>query len=101
MANPNDLFALDDLHLVTRSPIIAAMADEEHLAAAIDRVYKVSSLETTLDATSSDYETPVETAAFNGATENDGPVIDLVNALLEQAIADRAPTFTSSRRRRT
>ena len=90
MANPNDLFALDDLHLVTRSPIIAAMADEEHLAAAIDRVYKVSSLETTLDAASSDYETPVETAAFNGATENDGPVIDLVNALLEQAISDGA-----------
>ena len=50
MANPNDLFALDDLQMVTRCPIIAAMADEEHLRAAIDRVYQVSTLETTLDA---------------------------------------------------
>jgi type IV pilus assembly protein PilB len=90
MANPNDLFALDDLHLVTRSPIIAAMADEEHLAAAIDRVYKASSLETTLDAASSDYETPEDTAAFSTVGEDDGPVISLVNALMEQAIADGA-----------
>ena len=91
MANPNDLFALDDLHLVTRSPIIAAMADEEHLAAAIDRVYKVSTLETTLDAASSDYETaPEDSTVFNIAGEEDGPVIGLVNALLEQAIADGA-----------
>ena len=90
MANPNDLFALDDLHLVTRCPIIAAMADEEHLAAAIDRVYQVSTLETTLDAASSDYETPQDTAVFNSLGEDDSPVIGLVNALLEQAITDGA-----------
>jgi type IV pilus assembly protein PilB len=90
MANPNDLFALDDLHLVTRSPIIAAMADEEHLAAAIDRVYKVSTLETTLDAASSDYETPQDISDVNSLGEDDSPVIGLVNALLEQAITDGA-----------
>jgi type IV pilus assembly protein PilB len=89
MANPNDLFALDDLHLVTRSPIIAAMADEEHLAAAIDRIYKVSTLETTLDAASSDYETPQDTSIAN-IVDDEGPVIGLVNALLEQAITDGA-----------
>ena len=90
MANPNDLFALDDLHLVTRSPIIAAMADEEHLAAAIDRVYQVSTLETTLDAASSDYETPEDTTLYTSVGDDDAPVIGLVNALLEQAIADGA-----------
>ncbi|MDQ1481762.1 MAG: type pilus assembly protein PilB [Actinomycetota bacterium] len=90
MANPNDLFALDDLHLVTRSPIIAAMADEEHLAAAIDRAYQVSTLETTLDAASSDYET-VELSSISSIDDAEaGPVIALVNALLEQAIADGA-----------
>ena len=90
MANPNDLFALDDLHLVTRSPIIAAMADEEHLAAAIDRVYKNSTLETTLDAASSDYDTPQDISDVNNLSEDDSPVIGLVNALLEQAITDGA-----------
>jgi type IV pilus assembly protein PilB len=90
MANPNDLVALDVLHLVTRSPIIAAMADEEHLAAAIDRIYKVSTLETTLDAASSDYETPQDTSIANIVGDDEGPVIGLVNALLEQAITDGA-----------
>ena len=90
MANPNDLFALDDLHLVTRSPIIAAMADEDHLAAAIDRIYSVSTLETTLDAASSDYETPQDASIANMDGDDEGPVIGLVNALLEQAIADGA-----------
>ena len=90
MANPNDLFALDDLHLVTRSPIIAAMADEEHLTAAIDRVYQVSTLETTLDAASSDYETPQDISDLTSLREDDSPVIGLVNALLEQAITDGA-----------
>jgi type IV pilus assembly protein PilB len=90
MANPNDLFALDDLHLVTRSPIIAAMADEEHLATAIDRAYQVSTLETTLDAASSDYETPELSSISSIDDAEAGPVIGLVNALLEQAIADGA-----------
>jgi type IV pilus assembly protein PilB len=90
MANPNDLFALDDLHLVTRSPIIAAMADEEHLAEAIDRAYQVSTLETTLDAASSDYETPEISGISSLDDAEAGPVISLVNALLEQAIADGA-----------
>ncbi|HTK17682.1 MAG TPA: GspE/PulE family protein [Acidimicrobiia bacterium] len=90
MANPNDLFALDDLHLVTRSPIIAAMADEEDLATAIDRAYQVSTLETTLDAASSDYETPELSSISSIDDAEAGPVIALVNALLEQAIADGA-----------
>ena len=46
MANPTDLFALDDLQMVTRQPIIAAMAVKEDLRAAIDRVYRVSIVET-------------------------------------------------------
>jgi type IV pilus assembly protein PilB len=84
------LFALDDLHLVTRSPIIAAMADEEDLATAIDRAYQVSTLETTLDAASSDYETPELSSISSIDDAEAGPVIALVNALLEQAIADGA-----------
>jgi type IV pilus assembly protein PilB len=91
MANPNDLFALDDLRLVTRSPVIAAMADEEHLVAAIDRIYTVSTLETTLDAATSDYETQQDATIGDIVGDDDeGPVIGLVNALLEQAIRDGA-----------
>ena len=90
MANPGDIFALDDLNLVIRQPIIAAMADEDDLLAAIDRVYQVSTVETTVDAASNDYETTEAFETVEDITESDGPVVRLVNALLEQAVTDRA-----------
>jgi type IV pilus assembly protein PilB len=92
MANPNDLFALDDLHLVMRDSLIPVMADEEDLAAAINRVYQASTVETTVDAASNDYDDEAldELSGSDIHEATDGPVVRLVNALLEQAVADRA-----------
>jgi type IV pilus assembly protein PilB len=91
MANPTDLFALDDLQMVTRQPIIAAMAVKEDLRAAIDRIYRVSKVETTLDAATSDYNsTDAEQAALQSLEVDEGPVVGLVNALLGQAVTDHA-----------
>ena len=67
MANPTDLFALDDLQMVTRQPIIAAMAVKEDLRAAIDRVYRVSIVET-VDAAKVDYGAEAEAAAPRSTT---------------------------------
>ncbi|MGO9872538.1 MAG: ATPase, T2SS/T4P/T4SS family [Acidimicrobiia bacterium] len=89
MANPSDLFALDDLQMVMRQPIITAMAVEEDLLAAIDRVYRVSDVETTLDA-ASDYVSTHDEQVLGAVEVDEGPVVRLVNALLEQAIRDRA-----------
>jgi len=89
MANPSDLFALDDLQMVMRQPIITAMAVEEDLLAAIDRVYRVSDVETTLDA-ASDYVSAHDKQVLGAVEVDEGPVVRLVNALLEQAIRDRA-----------
>jgi type IV pilus assembly protein PilB len=90
MANPTDLFALDDLQLVTRQPIIAAMAVAEDLRAALDRVYRVSHVETTLDAAASDQHEADDDARIDRLDVDDAPVVRLVNALLDQAINDRA-----------
>jgi type IV pilus assembly protein PilB len=90
MANPSDLFALDDLQMVMRQPIITAMAVEEDLLAAIDRVYRESDVETTLDAATSDYVSAQNDDVFGAAEVDEGPVVRLVNALLEQAIRDHA-----------
>ena len=91
MANPTDLFALDDLQMVTRQPIIAAMAVEDDLRAAIDRVYHVSRSRrrsTRRPATT----TPRRAATFSTAWSRSTKVrsCGLVNALLEQAITDHA-----------
>ena len=90
MANPTDLFALDDLQMVTRQPIIAAMAVKEDLRAAIDRVYRVSIVETTLDKATSDYTTETSDLANALVEVDEGPIVGLVNALLGQAVTDHA-----------
>ena len=92
MANPTDLFALDDLQMVTRQPLIAAMAVKEDLRAAIDRVYRGTVVGSKVDAATSDY---VSDSGLDGATlqeleVDEGPIVGLVNALMGQAITDRA-----------
>ena len=90
MANPTDLFALDDLQMVAREPVIAAMAVKEDLRAAIDRAYRGSIVETSLDAAASDYRVPDAFAARAVDEVNEGPIVGLVSALMGQAITDHA-----------
>jgi type IV pilus assembly protein PilB len=88
MANPNDVFALDDLRVLTGQSILAALADSGHILAAIDRAYSGSELiEASLDDAADDYDVVAE---IGGALVDDGPVVKLVNALLEKAVSDRA-----------
>lgn len=89
MANPTDLFALDDLQMVTRQPIIAAMAVKEDLRAAIDRVYRVSIVDT-VDAAKVDYSAEAAEEAAVQIDSDEGPIVGLVNALMSQAITDHA-----------
>ncbi len=89
MANPNDVFALDDIRVLTGQSILAALADTGHLLAAIEAAYSRSDLiESSLDDAADDYD--VEAEMGSGALVDDAPVVKLVNALLEKAVADRA-----------
>jgi type IV pilus assembly protein PilB len=89
MANPNDVFALDDIRVLTGQSILAALADTGHLLAAIERAYSGSDLiESSLDDAVDDADLQAEIS--QGALVDDGPVVKLVNALLEKAVADRA-----------
>ncbi len=89
MANPNDVFALDDIRVLTGQSILAALADTGHLLAAIEHAYSRSDLiESSLDDAADDYD--VEAEIGMGALIDDAPVVKLVNALLEKAVADRA-----------
>jgi type IV pilus assembly protein PilB len=89
MANPNDVFALDDIRVLTGQSILAALADSGHILAAIERAYSGSELiESSLDDAADDYD--VQAEFTQGALVDDGPVVKLVNALLEKAVTDRA-----------
>jgi len=93
MASPNDVFALDDLRVLTGYPIIAAVADAQQLGAFIERAFQRSGIESTFDdaVTNPEMDSDDELFADDANTNvSDGPIIRLVNALLEQAITDRA-----------
>src|SRR4029079_9901253 len=84
--------ALDDLQMVTRQPIIAAMAVREDLRAAIDRVYRGTIVETKLDVATSDYASGPgpDQASLQTLEVDEGPIVGLVHALMGQAITDHA-----------
>ncbi len=88
MANPNDVFAVDDLRVVIGQPIIAALTDTEQLRTAIARAYQHSDVASSLDDVSSDLAENEPVVVVDDA--GDGPMVQLVNALLEQASRDRA-----------
>jgi type IV pilus assembly protein PilB len=89
MADPRDIFALDDLRMLTGRRVIATLAEREQLARAIDRVYHHSEIESTADDAASDYS-PVHEADDGQGEVADSPIVRLVAALLDQAVADRA-----------
>ena len=89
MANPNDVFALDDVRVVAGQPVIAALAEREDLQESLDRAYQHAQVESTLDDATTDVEKEDEALAALDAVD-DGPVVRLVHALLEQAASDRA-----------
>ena len=89
MANPNDVFALDDLRVLTGQPIIGALAETERLHETLDRAYQHAHVESTLDDATIDYEAESDALAALDAVD-EGPMVRLVHALLEQAASDTA-----------
>jgi type IV pilus assembly protein PilB len=90
MANPEDVFALDDLRVLTGQTVLSVMADPEQLREAIDRSYARTDVESTLGDAASDYEDDTASADLLGMSVEDGPIVRLVNALLERAVDERA-----------
>jgi len=88
MADPTDIFAVDDLRFLTRCEILPVQADAEQLMAAIDRVYQGTAIASTLDDATNDLVADDDAADL--AVVDDAPLVRLVNAIFEQAIADRA-----------
>src|SRR5439155_5148131 len=89
MVKPEDVFALDDLRVLTDSSVVAVMAAPAQLVDAIDRVFRHTDIESSLDDAMSDAheQQALEQLVRVGA---DAPIVRLVNALIEQAVDERA-----------
>ena len=90
MANPSDVFAVDDLRVLTGSPVIAALAEPHHLLETLDRAYQHSRVESSLGDVATDTAPAIETNVAADDPVMDGPMVRLVDALLEQAAKDKA-----------
>ncbi|MFC1520809.1 GspE/PulE family protein [Elusimicrobiota bacterium] len=107
MADPLNVFVLDDLKLTTGLDIIPVIASTDEISGAIDKFYeKEKSVEEMAESTEKEYEEALEKIEDSGEFEEVGdqaqsglsldekvigaPVVKLVNAILSKAITAKA-----------
>lgn len=91
MADPLDVFAVDDVGIATRRPVKPVVAIESEVMAAIERAYGMGAAAQAVLGEAGE-ETPAADVAAVPASEDgeDAPVVRLVNLVLSQALKDRA-----------
>jgi len=90
MADPSNVFAVDDIRTVTGAEIRIAVATGGSVVAAIGRFHRVDSEAEDISAeAASSFEGEVDLSRVREITE-DSPIVKLVNLLVSQAISDRA-----------
>jgi type IV pilus assembly protein PilB len=90
MADPGNVFAIDDIRTITKSDVRVIMATPESIVTAIDRHTRMDGEAENISAqASSEYETDEDLSKLNEVVE-DAPIVKLVNLLITQAVSERA-----------
>ena len=99
MANPSNIFAIDDIKFITGLDVQPAVAGEMAIKKAIDKFYATTdSLASIMEGIEDDIEL-VEEKDDDDITGNEGqnaPVVKLVNTLLAEAVQAWAPATSTS-----
>ncbi|ANF31526.1 type II secretion system protein GspE [Leifsonia xyli] len=90
MADPGNVFAIDDVRAASRLNIAAAVAEEADLRTAIDRYVRADDELSDLTTTLQEDAAPAEETALAEASDDDAPIVRFVNLLVSQAIQDHA-----------
>ena len=92
MADPLNIFGLDDVKKAAGREIRQVVATRSDIQRAIDRYYGMSkTIETAAMNFAEEMGAPlIETAAIPGAAAEDAPVVKLVSMLIAQAVMDHA-----------
>ncbi len=92
MADPGNVFAIDDVRAAARMPVMIAVAERNDLLVAIDRYIRaddeLSDLTTTLEEENQPEDTG--TLSIGDSPDDDAPIVRFVNLLVSQAIQDHA-----------
>jgi len=89
MADPANVFAMDDIRSLTGLEVKAVVATRADLAAAIDRYYRADSDMDDISAVLDAQEEEDDLSKVKEIVE-DAPIVKYVNLLITQAIQDRA-----------
>ena len=95
MADPRNVFAVDDVRSVARRQVKPVVAEREDLIAAIERFYRsdgeMETLRAEIEADSHDSAlVRAEPGELGDASGDDAPIVRFVNLLISQAIQDQA-----------
>ncbi|WP_431278148.1 GspE/PulE family protein [Leifsonia poae] len=92
MADPGNVFAVDDVRAAARMQISPAVAEQADLLAAIDRYIRADDELSDLTTTLEEENAPSEDTnlSIGGDAEDDAPIVRFVNLLVSQAIQDHA-----------
>lgn len=86
MADPMDYFAIEELRMATGYQIVPAIATKDELQRAITKYYD---LQQSLEEAMGDFVTEEEVEEA-GITDEDSPVVKLVNQIISNAVQQRA-----------
>ncbi|WP_407075373.1 GspE/PulE family protein [Parafrigoribacterium soli] len=91
LADPGDVFALDDVRAATRMRVNAVVAEHQDLLAAMDRFLRADGELSDLTSMIEEEAQPSSDVVLaSDAIEDDAPIVRFVNLLISQAIQDRA-----------
>ena len=92
MANPSDVFAIDDLRAATGQRIMPVMATPAQLDRVINSIYEDGKAEAAVSAAADQMGGNVAGADLANMSEltDDGPIVKFIDLLLKRAIQERA-----------
>ena len=92
MADPGNVFAVDDVREASRMRVRQVVAERADLLAAITRYHRADDELSDLTSTLEDQNAPIESASFgvSDSIDEDAPIVRFVNLLVSQAIQDLA-----------
>jgi type IV pilus assembly protein PilB len=92
MADPSNVFAIDDIRTLTGADVRQVVATAEAVTAAITKYHRKDSEAEHISAEASASSRPMEDERLSSIREvrEDAPIVRLVNLLITQAITDRA-----------
>ncbi len=89
MADPSNVFAIDDLRILTRHDIRPALASADEIQTLLGQTSRIDAVVADLVQESGGDDVPVDQADIADASD-DAPVVRLVNSLIARAVDERA-----------